>query len=151
MKPAAKRKVVQHLQGQHGLSQRRACRLTQCNRKSARHVAKRPDDAELRPDDAELRMAMKQLAEAKPAWGYRMLHGALRLSGWVFNHKKAHRLYREEQLVLRTRSKKRLKCEKRGPVPEVTAPGQRWTMDFIHDRLADGRSFRTLNLDAEPD
>jgi putative transposase len=39
-----------------------------------------------------------------------------------------------------------LKCEKRGPVPEVTAPGQRWTMDFIHDRLADGRSFRALNL-----
>jgi len=89
---------------------------------------------------------MKQLAESKPAWGYRMLHGALRLGGWHFNHKKAHRLYREEKLVLRQRGKKRLKCEKRGPVPVVTAPGQRWTMDFIHDRLADGRSFRTLNL-----
>jgi putative transposase len=139
VKPAAKRKVVRHLQGQHGLSQRRACRLTRCNRKSARHVSKRPDDTELRE-------AMKQLAEAKPAWGYRMLHGALRLKGWHFNHKKAHRLYREEKLVLRKRGKKRLKCEKRGPVPEVTAPGQRWTMDFIHDRLADGRSFRTLNL-----
>ena len=139
MKPAAKRKVVQHLQGQHGLSQRRACRLTQCNRKSARHVSKHGDDTELRE-------AMKQLAEAKPAWGYRMLHGALRLSGWVFNHKKAHRLYREEKLVLRRRGKKRLKCQKRGPVPAVTAPGQRWTMDFIQDRLADGRSFRTLNL-----
>jgi len=131
--------VVQHLQGQHGLSQRRACRLTCCNRKSARHVSKRPDDAGLRE-------AMKQLAEAKPPWGYRMLHGALRLKGWRFNHKKAHRLYRQEKLVLRKRGKKRLKCEKRGPVQEVTAPGQRWTMDFIHDRLADGRSFRTLNL-----
>jgi putative transposase len=75
-----------------------------------------------------------------------MLHGALRLDGWHFNHKKAHRLYREEKLALRTKSKKRLKCEKRGPVQVATAPGQKWMMDFIHDRLADGRGFRTLNL-----
>ena len=47
---------------------------------------------------------------------------------------------------MRKRAKNRLKCEKRGPVQEVTAPGQRWVMDFIHDTLADGRSFRTLNL-----
>jgi putative transposase len=89
---------------------------------------------------------MRALAERKPAWGYRMLHGALRLDGWHFNHKKAHRLYREEKLALRKRSKKRLKCEKRGEVAAATKPGQRWTMDFVHDTLADGRSFRTLNL-----
>ena len=79
-----------------------------------------------------------------------MLHGALRLDGWHFNHKKAHRLYREEKLALRRKSKKRLKCEKRGVVEGVVEaakrPGQRWTMDFVHDTLADGRSFRTLNL-----
>jgi putative transposase len=75
-----------------------------------------------------------------------MLHGRLRLEGWEFNHKKAYRLYREEQLVLRKKGKKRLKCEKRGAVVAALKPGQRWTMDFIHDRLADGRSFRTLNL-----
>lgn len=139
MKPASKRKVVQHIQVQHGLSQRRACRLTNCNRSSARHVC-------TRPDDEQLRVALRQLAEQKPAWGYRMLHGALRLEGWQFNHKKAHRLYREEKLVLRKKAKKRLKCETRGAVPAATAPGQRWVMDFIHDTLADGRSFRTLNL-----
>lgn len=89
---------------------------------------------------------MRTLAERKPAWGYRMLHAALRLDGWRFNHKKAHRLYREDKLALRKRGKKRLKCEKRGEVAAATRPGQRWTMDFIHDTLADGRGFRTLNL-----
>ena len=89
---------------------------------------------------------MTELAEAKPAWGYRMLHGALRLDGWHFNHKKIHRLYREEKLALRKKGRKRLKCEKRGEVALATRPGQRWTMDFIHDRLTDGRGFRTLNL-----
>jgi putative transposase len=121
------------------LKARRACRLLGCNRNSARHVSKRGDDA-------ALRAALKQLAEKKPAWGYRMLHGALRLGGWLFNHKKAHRLYREEKLALRTKGKKRLKCEKRGVVEAARRPRQRWAMDFVHDTLADGRSFRTLNL-----
>ena len=93
-----------------------------------------------------LREAMTKLAQAKPAWGYRMLHGALRLDGWILNHKKAYRLYREEELGLKRKSKRRLKCEKRGVVRPVTAPRERWSMDFIHDRLSDGRSFRTLNL-----
>ena len=74
------------------------------------------------------------------------MHGALRLEGWVLNRKKTLRLYREEKLGLRPKHKKRLKCEKRGPSAPVTAPNQRWQMDFIHDRLSDGRSFRTLNL-----
>jgi hypothetical protein len=59
---------------------------------------------------------MTDLAERKPAWDYRMIHGALRLDGWHFNHKMAHRHYREEKLALRRRSKKRLKCKKRGEV-----------------------------------
>ena len=75
-----------------------------------------------------------------------MLHGALKLDGWQSNHKKLYRLYCEEKLVLRKKNKKRLKCEQRGEVTAVTRPGQRWSMDFIHDTLADGRSFRTLNL-----
>ena len=137
--PAAKRDAVHHLQQQHGFSQRRACRLVGCNRKSARHVSRRADDS-------SLRAALKVLAEKEPAWGYRLLHGALRLEGWVLNRKKTLRLYREEKLGLRPKHKKRLKCEKRGPSAPVTAPNQRWQMDFIHDRLSDGRSFRTLNL-----
>ena len=139
MKPAAKREAVQDVQQEHGLSQRRACRLTSCNRKSARHVSQRGDDA-------ALRAALKRLAQKKTAWGYRLLHGALQLDGWQSNHKKVYRLYRDEKLVLRKKSKKRLKCEKRGEVTAVTRPGQRWSMDFIHDTLAAGRSFRILNL-----
>ena len=75
-----------------------------------------------------------------------MLHGRLRLEGWQFNHKKAYRLYCEEKLALRKKTKKRLKCEKRGLIAVAVRPRQRWGLDFIHDRLADGRSFRTLNL-----
>ncbi len=90
--------AVRRVQEQHGLSQRRACRLTECNRKSARHISRRGDDAALRAD-------LKRLAEKETAWGYRLLHGALRFAGWEVNHKRVHRLYREEKLALRKKSK----------------------------------------------
>lgn len=111
---------MRHLQEQHALSQRRACRIIGCNRKSARHVSRRPDDG-------ELRVALVDLAHQKLAWGYRMLHGALRLGHWQVNHKKVYRLYREEKLALRRKNKKRLKCEKRGAPLQPTAPGQQWS------------------------
>ena len=130
---------MQHLQQQHSYPQRRACRLVSCNRNSARHVS-------ACGDDGLLREALRQLAEKEPAWGYRLLHGRLRLEGRIINHKKTLRLYRDEKLGLRPKHKRKLKCEKRGAAQPVTAPNQRWQMDFIHDRLSDGRSFRTLNL-----
>jgi putative transposase len=139
VRPVVKREVVRFVQAEYDYSQRRACRLIGSNRRTARHVSKRPEDTELRE-------AMKELAEQKPAWGYRMLHGALRLRGVVVNHKRVHRLYCEEKLALRKKSKKHIKCEKRGIVEDAVRPGQRWTMDFVHDALSDGRGFRTLNL-----
>jgi len=56
-------------------------RLTLCNRRSARHISRRAGDMALRSE-------MRQLAQKKPACGYRMLHGALRLDGWHFTKKR---------------------------------------------------------------
>ena len=139
MKPAVKREAVLHLQTAHGFSQRRACRLTHCNRKTAQHVPSRPDDT-------KLRARLKQLAHEKVRWGYKMLCGTLRQEGWKVNHKKVYRLYKEERLELRRKGKKRLKSEVRGQTEKPTAPCQLWTMDFVSDALSDGRSFRALNL-----
>lgn len=89
---------------------------------------------------------MKQLGEKKTAWGYRLLHGALRLDGWQVNHKQVHRLYRQEKLALRKKGKKRFKSQVRGQVKAAKRPGELWVMDFVQDALADGRGFRALNL-----
>jgi putative transposase len=37
-------------------------------------------------------------------------------------------------------------CLHRGPVPTPTASRQRWSMDFVHDQLFDGRPFRILTV-----
>ena len=34
----------------------------------------------------------------------------------------------------------------RGPAPLLTGPAERWSMDFVHDALADGRPFRILTV-----
>ncbi len=34
----------------------------------------------------------------------------------------------------------------RGPVPLPVGPTERWSMDFVHDTLADGRPFRILTV-----
>lgn len=139
MKPAAKRTVVQHLQGQHGLSQRRASRLVQCNRNTARYISRRSEES-------SLRARLRELATDNPALGYRMLCGTLRLEGWVVNHKKVYRLYCQEELQLRRKGKKRLKSEGRGLPQSATSINEEWALDFVHDSLSDGRSFRTLNM-----
>lgn len=56
-----------------------------------------------------------------------------------------HRLYRLEGLQVRmsVRRRKRLSLH-RGLAPRPTRVGERWSMDFVHDRLADGRAFRVL-------
>jgi len=131
--------AVQHLQEQHGLSQRRASQLVQCNRNTARHISRRSDDS-------SLCTRLRELAEGNLALGYRMLWGLMRLEGWPVNHKKIYRLYREERLQLRRKGRKRLKSEGRGMPQPAACANEEWALDFVHDSLSDGRSFRTLNM-----
>jgi putative transposase len=62
------------------------------------------------------------------------------------NHKRVHRIYREEGLAMRRREAKRLRAAARAPLELPTRANQIWTTDFTKDRLASGRNFRTLNL-----
>jgi putative transposase len=94
-----------------------------------------------------LRLRLKDLAAARVRWGYRRLHVLLGREGWKINHKRVYRLYKQEGLELRlkTRKTKRVALP-RVPCPAATAPNDRWSIDFVSDRLADGRPFRVLTL-----
>lgn len=54
-----------------------------------------------RRDVTPLRMRLRELAAARPRFGYRRLHILLRREGWQLNAKKTYRLYREEALGVR--------------------------------------------------
>jgi putative transposase len=122
-----------------GLSLRRFTRITGWNRSSLQYQSQGRDDSPVRE-------RLRHWAALKPRWGSPILHDLLKAEGLVINHKRTERIYREEGLSLRRKGRRKLPAIARVPLPQATAPNQRWSMDFIHDQLSSGRRFRTLTL-----
>jgi putative transposase len=93
-----------------------------------------------------VRARLQAHAAARSRFGYRRLHVLLEREGIRVNHKRVHRLYRAAGLQVRRRRRKRLTRGDRVPLPLPSSRGERWSMDFTADTLADGRNFRTLNI-----
>jgi putative transposase len=90
---------------------------------------------------------MCELAQARPRFGYRRVHVLLRRDGWRVNMKRVRRLYRLEGLQLRHRLRRRKHASlHRGIPPAASRAHERWSMDFVHDALIDGRTFRVLTV-----
>jgi putative transposase len=80
-------------------------------------------------------------------WGFGLCYLYLRnVKGFKWNHKRVYRIYRELELNLRIKPKKRLVREKPEPLSVPTSINQCWSMDFMHDQLADSRSYRLFNV-----
>ena len=101
----------------------------------------------------QLSVANQQLLEqlhthaaVRSRFGYRRLHVLIARGGTAVNHKRVYRLYRQAGLEVRRRRRKRLTRGERVPLPTPNRRGERWSMDFTLDTLADGRVFRTLSI-----
>jgi putative transposase len=140
VKPAARRQAVVMAQEEHGLSRRRACRLIGISRSMAERAPRRERD------HARLRERLRALAGERRRFGYRRLHELLRREGFATNHKLVHRLYQEEKLAIRRRSRQKRRSGIMAGSWCPIAANQRWSLDFIEDCLANGRRFRTANL-----
>jgi putative transposase len=99
-----------------------------------------------RRDPVELTMRLRQLASERPRFGYRRLHALLRREGRAANRKLVYRLYRAEGLAVRRRQRRKLRVSRPASTVVLERANQRWSMDFVHDYLADGRRLRTLNI-----
>jgi putative transposase len=99
-----------------------------------------------RSNDADLRLQLRDLAMARPRYGYRRLHVLLRRRGIHVNHQRVHRLSREEGRLVRRKTRRKIASQLRVLPPAPVRPNERWSMDFVSDVLVDGRRFRTLNV-----
>lgn len=70
----------------------------------------------------------------------------LRREGWSVNRKHVHRIYREAGLAVPRRKRKRIDWVERKSLPKPLAANISWSMDFVSDRLADGRRIRCLTI-----
>ncbi|WP_156375492.1 IS3 family transposase [Methylobacterium sp. Leaf125] len=140
VRPAVRREVAGHLQVAYDISERRACQATGFGRSSQRY-RKRADP------QVALRMRLKELAAARVRYGYRRLHILLRREGWEVNHKRTYRIYRDEGLSIRPKLPKRKRAWRyRQGRPAIGGPNEVWAMDFMSDRIFDGRPFRILTV-----
>ncbi|MGC3975632.1 MAG: IS3 family transposase [Nitrospira sp.] len=139
LKPMRKRILVHAITGQFSIGVRRACGLLRLHRASwyYRHHGR---------DDTAMRMRIRELAQARPRFGYYRLHVMLRREGWVVNRKRVYRIYREEGLSVRlTRRRKRVSHLRVVP-SQPRQLNERWSMDFVAATLLDGRRFRALTV-----
>jgi putative transposase len=137
--PAVKREAVAHLKVAHEMSERRACKVTGCDRMTVRYRSRRPDDPQLRE-------RLLALARERRRFGYRRLLIFLRREGFVVNHKRLFRIYREERLMVRKRGGRKRALGTRTPMPGVALPNDRWSLDFVSDQFVCGRRFRILGI-----
>ena len=97
-------------------------------------------------DQSALRMRLKELATVRVRYGYRRLTILLQREGWKVGKRRVYRLYRQENLLVRTKTRRKRVTRIRVPLAGAERPNQCWSMDFMSDRLTDGRSFRVLTI-----
>jgi putative transposase len=137
--PSKRRIAVTEAREAAQLSERRACRFTGFSLSTQRYQARRPLNHALRE-------RLKELARTRPRWGYRRLYVLLKREGCKRNRKLVQRLYREEELSVRKRRRRKVAAVARSPMTCPVGPNERWSIDFVRDTLADGRVFRAFTV-----
>lgn len=99
------------------------------------------------PDrNVALRERIVALAQRHRRYGAGMIYLKLRQVGEVVNHKRVDRLYALERLQLRRRRRKKVPISERQPLIRPTAANEIWSMDFVFDRVAGGRTLKCLAI-----
>ena len=101
----------------------------------------------LSDENEEIANLLTGLTTTKKTWGFGLCFLYLRnVKGYGWNHKRVYRIYCALELNLRIKPRKRLKRDKPDVLAVPEKPNLVWSMDFMADQLADGRSFRLLNV-----
>jgi len=134
-----RRELAEWAQQAHDLSQRHAAGLIPVDRATLRYEHRRD------PQDA-LRVRLRELAGGRVRYGYRRLTVMLKREGWNVNAKRIYRLYIEEGLIVRTQTRRQRAQRQRVAQGPAVRRNERWSMDFVAQRLADGRWIRVLTV-----
>ena len=70
----------------------------------------------------------------------------IRREGVTWNHKRTERIYRNMGLSRRRKKQRRLTNPEKRPLIQPDTLNDTWSMDFVEDRLENGRKIRTLNI-----
>lgn len=141
VRPSRRREMAQRAVCEKQVSIRVACLAFGISETCYRYQPK------LSGDNAHIADWLLRLTMANRTWGFGLCFLYLRnVKGYGYNHKRVYRIYRELELNLRIKPKRRLKREKPDELAVPRQINEVWSMDFMHDCLEDGRNFRTFNV-----
>jgi len=93
-----------------------------------------------------LREEIRTLAYRHRRYGAGMIYLKLRQRGMRVNHKRVERLYALERLQVKRRKRKKVPVGERQPLLRPQTANEVWSMDFVFDRTAEGRSVKCLSV-----
>ena len=141
VKPSQRREMAKEAVKKHAIPVSQACRIFEVSEVCYRYQRKLSDE------NAQIADWLIRLTQNQRNWGFGLCFLFLRnVKGFHWNHKRVYRIYRELELNLRIKPKKRIVREKPEPLAVPESINQVWSMDFMHDQLEDGRSFRLFNV-----
>jgi putative transposase len=127
------------VKNEHNGSVRQACKLINIKTSVFYYKAKTRDDEPVREK-------LTELANLHCRWGFWMMFNRLRMLDFKDNHKRVYRIYTEMKLNLRRKHKKRLPSRILYPLVQPLHHNLSWSMDFMHDGLIHGKTFRSFNV-----
>jgi len=141
VRPSQRVEMARSIVTQGRLNIRQACEVFTVSACCYRYERK------LSNDNARIAELLLGLTQSQRNWGFGLCFLYLRnVKGYGWNHKRVYRIYRELELNLRIKPRKRLKRDKPEPLAVPEAMNQVWSMDFMHDQLQNGRCIRLLNV-----
>ena len=131
--------VTDWLHKAYQLSERRSCRVTGIYRSLFRYRS-------IKRDDSLYRIAIRDIAQSKPRYGYRRILVLLRRQGYKIGKDMTYRIYREEGLQVRTKRRKKSVSRRRISIDRPKSVNKVWSMDFVNDELTSGEKIRMLTI-----
>ena len=139
LKPAEKRDVVLFVHEEHGLSVSKTYTALRISRSVFLY---KPTPR----DDSLVITTLLELAERYPRYGFAKYFAVLRREEYTWNHKRVYRIYRQLQLNMRRKEKRRLPSRAPVRLEAQTVVNGCWSVDFMGDALMHGQRFRTINV-----
>ncbi len=133
--------MAQRAVSERGVTIRLACKAFRISESCYRYEAKLSEENDV------IAEWLIRLTATHRNWGFGLCFLYLRnIKGFGWNHKRVYRIYRELELNLRIKPKRRIKRDKPDALGMASHPNEVWSMDFMHDELENGRKFRLLNI-----
>ena len=141
MTPSHRKEMAKKAVAKRGVSIRLACVIFVVSETCYRYQPKYSSDNALIAD------LLLRLTTLNRTWGFKLCFLYLRnVKGYPYNHKRVYRIYSALELNMWIKPKRRLKRDAPDALAVPRKKNVMWSMDFMHDSLANGRSFRTFNV-----